>query len=192
MKINVLFLMFLLLAINASAISVGEGIAQEIYTKNTPQTYIAQKNEMLVIHPIKTNITYFVLIKDFQYMLRQGSGFNKGGNNTNHDLVMTTLEYDGHTLWDVNDSVGSIIEFNNDTFQFKALYSYEDVLVFNITEISKQAIHPNQEISTPFAIILVSVILVVFMMLETYININNWNKEYEKRKKDDKKKDKLQ
>lgn len=171
---------------------------QEIYIKKTPQTYLAERGEVLIIHLFKYNETFFLKIEDFVFLKIQGNAFNKIGvlprhkeingtifnfNNVSEyleecavkycfnkypqwqgwictfyeadgklrdisfsiiecsispDAVLTTLKYGNHTIWDINDTQGTNISiYDNDIYdlQFKSLYVFEDVLVFNLTEI---------------------------------------------------------
>ena len=151
------------------------GAAQEIYTKRTPQTFLAQKNELFVIHTQKyPNLTLFLLVNDFDFLIKRGNGFVKGGNSRNHDMLITTLRYLNHTIWDFNDTQGTNISiFDNEIYdlKFKSLFVFEDVLVFNLTEIDATSKHytssvelrPIEKITRILFIMAISFIVLLFI-----------------------------
>lgn len=138
--ISIPLLLLFLYANIVYGIEFSGGPAQEIYTELfETKTYIAQKNELIIIHPQKyPNLTFLMLVKDFEFLVKRGDSFVKGGNLSNHDAVLTTLQFTKHTIWDINDTQGTNISiFDNGIYdlQFKSLYVFEDVLAFNLTEI---------------------------------------------------------
>lgn len=178
------FLLLLLFITNVYAITDG-GPAQEIYTKTTPQTYLAQKNELLIIYPQKyPNVTFMILVKDFEFLKKQGNAFAKGGNSSNHDDVLTILQFRNHTIWDINDTQGTNISiFDNGIYDlyFKSLYVYEGVLVFNLTEIDNMNPKYDYYIIT-IKILFWDLVSAVFLFIAY---------EIYQRRKNGKKKDKL-
>ena len=174
MKTSIIIFSMLLLFANM-AYSQG-GPAQEIYAKTTPQTYLAQKNELLIIHTIKyPNATFLLLVNDFEFLKIQGNAYAKGGNLTSHDAVLTTLQYLNYTLWDINDTQGtniSIYDNKTNDLNFKSLYVYENVLVFNLTELNVNYYKPFPVTSKWVVIILIiiwiGVVIYIFRESEKY------------------------
>ena len=124
----IIIIPLLLLIINAYA------EAEIIYARQTPQTYFAQRGELLIIHLFKYDEPFFLKV-DFKF-LKKGIIYD---NSSNADNVLTILSYGNHTIWDINDTQGTNISiYDNDIYelQFKSLYVLDDdFLAFNITEI---------------------------------------------------------
>ena len=127
-KAIIFFLMILLFASIIYSQEGGGGPAQQIYTKTTPQTYLAHKNELLLINTSKyPNATFLLLVRDFEFLKMQGNAYVKGGNATNHDAVLTTLQYTNHTIWEINDTRGaniSIYDNGINDLNFKSLFIF--------------------------------------------------------------------
>ena len=176
-----IMLLFLLIMLLFTRI-VHAGLTQKIYTIPTARTYLAQKDEFLIIHPSKyPNTTFSLLIKDFGYLKRTGNGFTMKKDSNNVDAVLTTLQYNHNiTVWDINDTQGvniSIHDNNVYDLQFKSLFIMDDILVFNLTEIGNNAENKGVKYNPlrPFFYLLISITIILVLFEAYYKNekINN-------------------
>lgn len=208
MKTTILIItLFLLFTIPVIAVDYGQNLnvtsalsniskVTEIIPSETPQTYTAIKKEMFLVS-LENDEGYYaqLLVVDWDYLTKKPNGvFQPGGNITSHDNIVVLVNIQGTTFYDINDTLGTNITINSTEIAgkylilFKTLYTDNETLYFNLSEISIKDDQQKTENYNPLVntrkFLLIFAILLVFIVMFTFYIIYKTRDKNAKREDD--------